>query len=191
MNLFHDLGIAIIHQPQFPSQLVDALKWWFSIQIKSQTNMSKSYPSYRISWILKHQPETPLDLWFFDCSPRYPTPLVQTPKDGAWGASYQRSGFIPGSLLQKDCLPDETKLETHGAWLWLLLKLLLVPCCCSCCWMLVVVVGCWCFCSFCWSFLFNWKLPLRIILMILPYTVVMHHHVSLESLFTIIQFHWS
>jgi len=26
-------AFTIIHQPQFPSQLVDGLKWWFSIQI--------------------------------------------------------------------------------------------------------------------------------------------------------------
>lgn len=160
---------TIIHQPPFPSQLV---------------NISNSYPSYRISWILKHQPETPLDLWFFDCSTRYPTPTVQTPKDGAWGVSYQRSGFIPGPLVQ---MRQNLKYMESGC-----------GCCCGC-WMflvVVLVVGCWWWwldvgVVFCLSILFNWNLPSQIILKIIPCTVVMHHHVSLESLFAIIHFHWS
>ena len=116
---------------------------------------------------------------FFDCSTRYPTPTVQTPKDGAWGASYQRSGFIPGSLVQ---MRQNLKQMEPGC-----------NCCWGCCLFLVVVlvVGCWWWwldvgVVFCLSILFNWNLPLQIILKIISCTDVMRHHSSLEPFFVII-----
>ena len=126
MNLFHDMGIAIIHQPQFPSQLVDALKWWFSIQIISDF-LNLEAPTWNTTW-----------------------PTVQTPKDGAWGASYQRSGFIPGSLVQ---MRQNLKQMERG---------------CGCCLFLVVVlvVGCW------W-----WWLDVGVVVLFVdPFSLIANYH---------------
>ena len=167
-------AFTIIHQPQFPSQLVDALKWWFSIQIKSL------HVGFLESWStnLKHQ----LTCGFLIA--QLDTLLPYSP-----GSNAKKT--VPEVLLTKEVgsylAPWSRWDKSWNKWSLVVVVVVVVVCSLLLFLLLDVVGGGWMLVLFfCLSILFNWNLPLQIILKIISCTDVMRHHSSVESFFVII-----